>query len=322
MNKRRRDLIATNQISTVREYTLGGHRQRVALDGKHAASPLLLTLHGGPGTPFPFSVGCRGLFPQFSAHFIMVYWDQLGCGANNYPLKNDFSVHSFADMGIDLIKALRQDFPQNPLFLLGTSWGSVLAANAAIRVPQLIDGVVAYGQVVKQPFFNAEVYAALGQAALRRKEKARLAKIRAQAQHTPADWNCMVKWIRKYTDGYQAKSELPMRIGHIFMQMLASPDYSLKDFIALFINGYAKNTRLLQDLLHIDLSDTLEQMPVPYFIVQGSTDIVSSTKTLARLVAQSGNANLRYMALENNGHIPDMDGLEKILAACRELAAL
>lgn len=28
---------------------------------KRKDSPIIITLHGGPGTPIPFSVGCRGL---------------------------------------------------------------------------------------------------------------------------------------------------------------------------------------------------------------------------------------------------------------------
>lgn len=45
------------------------------VDGRMENLPIVITLHGGPGTPIPFSVGCRGLFPEFTDRFIMVYWD-------------------------------------------------------------------------------------------------------------------------------------------------------------------------------------------------------------------------------------------------------
>ena len=32
------------------------------IEGKSKDNPIVITLHGGPGTPIPFSVGCRGLY--------------------------------------------------------------------------------------------------------------------------------------------------------------------------------------------------------------------------------------------------------------------
>lgn len=314
-------MLATNQISAVRQYLLGGYKQHVALDGKNTTNPILLTLHGGPGSPVPFSVGCRGLFPEYTEHFIMVYWDQLGCGINNHPVGNSFSVENFADMAVDLIKVLKQEFPDNRLMLLGTSWGSVLATRAALRVPNLIDSVVIYGQVTKNLIFNKEVYAALESASIPSRDKRRLWKIQARAEHSLQDLKLVTRWIRSYTDGYQTKSNQKMPMGRIFGGMLLSPDYSLKDFVAVTKNGYAKNTSLWRELMQIDLSDMLNQVQVPYLILQGSTDIVSSTKRVAQVVAESDNTNLRFLALENNGHIPNIDGLEAILAECKKMAA-
>ena len=80
------------------------------------------TLHGGPGSPIPFSVGCRGMFPEFTERFLMVYWDQLGCGINNYQLDSRFTVDFFVEMAADLIVEVKKMFPGNPLILFGMSW--------------------------------------------------------------------------------------------------------------------------------------------------------------------------------------------------------
>ena len=82
MNKQRKQIIAGNEVSTLYTLNLGGYNQKVLVEGKSKTLPVVICLHGGPGTPIPFSVGCRGLFPEFTDQFIMVYWDQLGCGAN------------------------------------------------------------------------------------------------------------------------------------------------------------------------------------------------------------------------------------------------
>ncbi len=75
MNKKRREVIENNKVSKMMTYSLNGYSQKVLFDGKNETSPVLLNLHGGPGMPIPFSVGCRGMFPDFTDHVIMAYWD-------------------------------------------------------------------------------------------------------------------------------------------------------------------------------------------------------------------------------------------------------
>lgn len=78
MNPKRKALIASNEISEIRSYLLQGIPQKVLLEGNKAASPIVLFLHGGPGSPLPFCAGCRGMFPELTDKVTMAYWDQLG----------------------------------------------------------------------------------------------------------------------------------------------------------------------------------------------------------------------------------------------------
>lgn len=75
---------------------------------KRKESLIVIALHGGPGTPIPCSVGCRGLFPAFTDEFIMVYWDQLGCGINNHVIDDTFSVDSFVRMTEELAAQIKK----------------------------------------------------------------------------------------------------------------------------------------------------------------------------------------------------------------------
>lgn len=75
VNSKRKQLIEQNEISEIYTFSLGGIPQKVLIEGKRKELPVVITLHGGPGSPVPFSVGCRGLFPMFTNRFMMVYWD-------------------------------------------------------------------------------------------------------------------------------------------------------------------------------------------------------------------------------------------------------
>ena len=157
MNKKRRIIIENNEISEIYSFNLGGYSQKVLIEGKSKELPVVITLHGGPGTPIPFSVGCRGMFPELTDRCIVVCWDQLGCGINNYKITNDFSIEDFVNMSRDLVIEIKKMYPKNKLFIFATSWGSVLSALVAKECQNEIDGVVVSGQIIRNIFFNDEV---------------------------------------------------------------------------------------------------------------------------------------------------------------------
>lgn len=313
MNKQRKEIIANNQVSRMVTYSLGGYEQKVLLDGKYETNPILIFLHGGPGAPIPFSAGCRGMFPEFTDRCIMVYWDQLGCGINNHIIDDSFTVDMFVDMTIDLIRAVKKDFPNNQVNLFAVSWGSVLAAKAAARVPELLNRVLVYGQVLKELTFNREVYENLKNATLPQKSEKRLDEIINKDIHTVEELKLISTWIRKYTEGYQSKSGGKTPLGAIIRGLLTSPDYSMKDFKAIIINGSSKNKSLLSEIMKVDLCKELLNMPIPYMILQGSNDIVTSTKAISEFAYESKNENLIFRVVDNSAHFPSKEAMNKIL---------
>lgn len=313
MNKKRRAIIASNEISELKEYTLNGYAQKVLVEGKKRTNPIVIFLHGGPGSPIPFCEGCRGMFPELTEQFTMVYWDQLGCGINNCLIDDFFSVDTFVKMTIDLVRQIGEDYKGNPINIFAVSWGSILAAKVAEAIPGLLNRVVIYGQVLKQLSFNEEVFAALDKTDLPKKQKERLLVMRQSPVHSLEELKTIMGWIGKYTEGYQSKKGGKTPIGSILIGLLGSPDYSLKDFKAIVVNGYMKNKSLLTELMGIDLSETLKRVDVPYLILQGDTDIVTSTSMVSNFVKAAGNDKLHYLQVENSGHLPSAGGMDMIL---------
>lgn len=312
MSKRKK-YIESCQISEIKTYTLNGYPQKILFEGKNSTGPIIIYLHGGPGSPIPFCAGSRGLFPEITDKFIMVYWDQLGCGMNDYPIDDSFSVESYITMTLELIKAVHDDFPENPINLFGVSWGSILAANAALRLPELINRVVVYGQVTRDLFFNQEVFDALDSAALNKKEKEELCRLKTIDTIEQNDIMVMAKLIRKHTEGYQAKNGGKTPMGKIVFGLLTSPDYTMKDFKAVVVNGTLKNQSLFSQIIRLDLTNTLNSIEVPYMIMQGDTDIVTSTRFIKAFVEESGNDNLIFELVKNSGHMPGGDGMTSII---------
>lgn len=311
MNKARKQIIESSEISEVREVNLGGFPQKIMLDGKKKNNPVVICLHGGPGSPIPFSVGCRGMFPEITEKLTLVCWDQLGCGVNNRPIDDSFKIESFVEMTRDLVKETRTLFPHNKLYLFGMSWGSMLAALTAAEEAPLIDGVVTYGQVLWNMTFNEEVYGALENSKMPAGKKKKLAEMKNN--HSTQNAMEIMGYIRKYTEGYICKSGKGLPIGAMLSGLLGSPDYRLKDFKAVMINGYMKNRSLIKELLELDLRDTISEIKIPYKIIQGDTDIVTSTKTVENFLSESENENIRFVKVKNSGHMGSEEAMERIV---------
>lgn len=313
MNKTRKSYILNCEISSIETVKLGGYQQKIAIEGKEKNLPVVIFLHGGPGSPMPFSVGCRGLFPNITDRFIMVYWDQLGCGINNCKMDNSFTIASFVQMTVDLIREIRARFPQNKLYLFGMSWGSILALLSAVRMQDLLDGVVTYGQVVTAPLLSEGAFDAVEYSSAPAKQKNFVKALRAKSPNlSQKELMALSKIIRKYTDGYRNRASKSAPVGGIIRGLLSSPDYRLKDFIAIFQNGYMKNDTLMKEMAAADFGRFFSDITIPYHIFQGEADVVTATSDIIKLLDGFNNKNITCTILPNMGHFPSETAMQEI----------
>ena len=313
MNRKRKIIIENNQVSEVCMVKLGGYDQKILIEGKSDKLPVVITLHGGPGTPIPFCVGGRGMFPDFTDKCILVSWDQFGCGINNAELPEDISIDDFVLMTEELIEVIKNKFPNNQLYLFGMSWGSILSAKAAINKAELVSGVIVYGQVLFDLMQSDETITALMNSNAPQKVKNEIQSVMKSKRFDFKASMKLSKYVRKYTYGYNNPNEQKSPIGKMIMGILASPDYKFSDFIAIIKNGYLKNRSLITELSKVDLRDVLSKVEIPYHIIQGETDIVTCTACIKKFVENAGNPNLRCTVIKDAAHLPGMNSMNAIL---------
>lgn len=93
-------------------------------------------LHGGPGY-------WSKSFQHYSREFLeenveMIYLDQRGCGRSNHSLTQDYSL----DRLLLDIEELRGFLGINDWYLIGHSFGGILAVNYANRYPERTKGII------------------------------------------------------------------------------------------------------------------------------------------------------------------------------------
>lgn len=226
-------------------------------------------------------------------------------------IDESFTIDSFVQMTWELIQKVKELFTDNKLFIFSTSWGSIMSTRILEKNCHVVDGVVAWGQIVKDIFFNEEVVNALDKTKLS-KTKLEIIKTAQRENVSSRELQLVSSSIRKYTNGYQNRMGEQAPIGPIIKGLLTSPDYSFRDFKAIMVNGYQKNSSLWREILQIDLSGILTKVDIPYVILQGDTDIVASTATVKELVQSSHNSNLQCEIIANSGHMPGKEGMDRV----------
>ncbi len=100
--------------------------------------PMLLVLHGGPGADYRSVLNCH----RFSNDgYFVVFYDQRGSGLSQ---RHDADIYSM-QKHVDDLEAVIDHYRVNPdqqIFIIGHSWGAMLATAYVNDYPDRIDGLV------------------------------------------------------------------------------------------------------------------------------------------------------------------------------------
>lgn len=306
--------IKQNKISEIREIKLGNYNQKILLEGKSSSLPLLVVLHGGPMTPIAFGNGYRGAYPKLTENFIVVEWDQYGCGINkgNYE---DLSINDYVVMGEDLIKYLKQEFSNNEIYLFGMSWGSALGIYIVHDISEYIDKFISYGTLI-----NMEIsYKYLGELLLNEnlssKDKEKVNYLLSQ-KYTYDNIIELQKISLNYGLSVQGMDKMDSFIYKSLFKLLTSPDYSLKDVFGV-LNNNVSESKIYNEINDMDVTDMFDNITIPLYIIQGKYDNQTPHYIISDYLKNHNNAH--YLELENSGHFPTNDDFDKVIKYIVEL---
>lgn len=146
--------IAVNEEKFV---PVGGMEQWVTPKGEDASKPVILFLHGGPGSTM--SQYDETIYGHWKMDFILINWDQRGAGrtfgrnapaidSEGYWIENPLTVGQMVNDGIELTEYLIKHLGKRKIILIGTSWGSILGTKMALKRPDLFYAYIGHAQFV------------------------------------------------------------------------------------------------------------------------------------------------------------------------------
>jgi proline iminopeptidase len=111
----------------------------------------ILLLNGGPGATHEYFECMESFLPTEGIEFI--YYDQLGCGLSDNP--NDTSMWDLARY-VEEVEQVRKALNLNKdnFYLLGHSWGGILAAEYAFKYQNNLKGLIISNMMMSCPDYG------------------------------------------------------------------------------------------------------------------------------------------------------------------------
>jgi proline iminopeptidase len=294
---------------------VGGIQQWIHARGVHRSDPVLLYVHGGPGTPMmPF----ESLFqPLLEEHFVVVHWDQRGVGKTyrenpylNYPATVTYE-RMVADTS-ELIDLLRARYGKDQIVVLGHSWGSMIGLGLLEAHSEGIAAYVGTGQVVDAVRGEAAGYAATLAEARAQNHLQAVRALEAIAPY-PAGLSTtndpkldlVREWQKHFGFGISRRYKgSVMRV--LLTHALRSPEYSFWDLVA-FLDESERWPVLSRQNSAFAATAFGHASPIPIFLMLGRHDW-QTPSTLAAKWLETVRAPVKQVFwFEESAHSPMVD---------------
>jgi pimeloyl-ACP methyl ester carboxylesterase len=293
---------ASNGVDSLERVTLGGVGQWILVRGMDKTSPVLLFLHGGPGsTMIPWH---RAFHTELENYFTVVHWDQRGTGksyASDIPPAS-MTVEQFIADTRELVELLRRRFNSPKIYLVGHSWGSELGIQVVSRYPELFYAYVGLGQVVDNLAGETISYKfAVAKAAEVGDEEA----IRSLEELGPPPYNAeksMRKWklVAELGGAFHSTPDM----AHFLKLGLSSPDYSVMDWWRFYRGMLFSQQQLQGQTNDTNFFADAPRLEVPVYFFVGKYDYVTPFELAERYYQMlDAPAGKELVWFDNSGHM-------------------
>jgi len=259
---------------------INGVRQGMFIKGKDRSNPLLLWVHGGPGMPAYF------LTEQYPTDledlFTVVWWDQRGAGLSYGPgiSPDTMTIEQFIADIITVTDYLRGRFHQDKAYLLGHSWGSFIAVQAAARAPERYCAYIGMAQMVHQLESEKLAYDYLLAEYRRRGDDGMVHDLEnapvTMIEGTP-DRYLKVRDKAMHSLGIGTTHDMKSVITGIFLPSLRFREYTLSERIDLWRGRvFSRKFGLWNQFIRVDLRQTVPRLNLPAYFLHGAYDYTCS----------------------------------------------
>jgi len=303
-----RQIVSPQGVQELKTVEINGIRQWISVRGNDRRNPILLYVHGGPGSvEMVESYGYQRPWEDF---FTVVQWDQRGAGktyASNTPeaMAPGMSIDGMVRDAEEMIRYLMETYGKKKVFVLGHSWGSIVGEEVARRHPEWLHAYLGAGQMADSPASEAIGYQWEHDQARKEGNATAIRELEALAPYPgPAGqltlerismqrkWNIYyggLAWGRKEYKPFDDARKL-------------SPDYSNEEVAAIDQGGLFSLQYLLIPMMAVDFSKNT-RFDCPIFIFNGRHDYTTSFEVTERWFTTLHAPVKKMFWFENSAHM-------------------
>ena len=290
-------------INEQRYIRIGGIDQWVDIQGRRRSNPVLLVLHGGPGSTWdPFTT----LFDSWEEHFTIVYWSQRGAGRTfqrtGERVAASMTIDRMVEDGIEVAEFVRAYLGPRRVVALGHSWGTVLGVRMVLRRPDLFAAYVGTGQIVSGVKGEQAGYEEVLRRAVAAGRTDAVAELRAIGVPPYDDINKMIV-ERRWAGVFDTPSDAAFN-----SQWKNPPEFSVDAAAerqrAWLFSNFVMFGKTRQDgpLMQVDFNSSALRFGVPMIFIQGDADHITPTSLVADYVARISAPKKVLVRLDGGGH--------------------
>lgn len=267
--------VPTNGINESMYVDINGTKQWINIYGENKDNPVLLYLHGGPGSAT--SDIDYAFTRKWADIYTIVTWDQRNCGKSYDKKQNSIAITKDLLMtdGKELTEYLLEYLSKEKITILGHSWGSIYGANLVLAYPDYYETFIGTGQLVdaienEKRFKEEATKWAEGD-----DDTLELVDQLTPEQPTMEHYNIKNKIMDKYGYGM-------MKDGsdyNLLATILFNPNYSIIDWVKYFFrdSGVYMDFNLSDEFIEFSLKDRYDYA-VPFYNINGDKDYQTNYK--------------------------------------------
>lgn len=306
---------------------INGIHQYINIRGEDIANPVMIFIHGGPGSPMGFAAP---YYQQpIEEKFTVINYDQRGCGrtyyANNQSTDNLTTEQLERDLDA-IVDYARQRFGQDQVVIMGHSWGTILGSRYVHDHPQKIAAYIGVSQGVNN-LYSGKIL--LGEKALAMAEQshkddaaelsAALERMRQVQTFDEMDLSDLMT-ASSLSAKYLSCGEEMSSLGQIWTG-LTSPYMNLTD-VRWFLNMsdtesfFAAQEDLMREAFFgFDLNEWSSEYEFPVYFISGTNDCAIPQEPTAAYYETITAPDKALVTIPNSGHSMFMDKPEEFAAA-------
>ena len=305
----------TKSINEEHFISIGGIEQWVTISGDDSSKPMLLFIHGGPGSTM--SQYENSEYQLWKKDFILVHWDQRGAGrtygknvpenaTEDYWIENPLNVEQITNDGIELSEYLIKHFQKKKIILLGTSWGSIIGAKMALSRPDLFSAYIGHSQIVNPAKGFIHAYNEVFEMAQKAKDQESLDKLKSLGAPPYDDAKKegqLMRIIKKYEkENSNPAPENWWKLATAYdNEKDAENRYDGDDYSFLYFAGF-KKMGIKSMVTDIDFMKDGLDYKIPVYFIQGEADILTSRELTKTYFDSIKAPKKKYILLPDAAH--------------------